>query len=147
MAPVACPKCGHTQSAAEACDRCGVVFARYDPARAEAPSDEAARALWDAAVAAWDDDAKHRGFVQYCTAMGLYSYAAQQYGAARRDEGREARAARELSRLALLAEQALLSTKPTGQTAMVRRVKTALLLFALAVCAAMLLFVISRAAW
>lgn len=144
---VSCPKCGHRQSATEACDRCGVVFARFDPARAEAPSDEAAQALWGAVLAGWEDDAKHRGFIRYCTTMGLYAYAAQQYGNAKRDQAREARASRELGRLVLMAEQALLATKPAGGVSAVKKLKTVLLVIALLFCAAALLIVLPRLPW
>lgn len=139
-----CPKCGHRQRNQESCDRCGLVFALWDPERVKAPTDEAAEALWNAVDQAWDEDARHHAFAQYCSLMGQYAYAAQQYGRAREVEGRHDRAVAEIARLTAIAQSALAATQPKTSAATVRRIKTILLVVAFAVCAAMLAIVASR---
>lgn len=142
--PVTCPKCLFQQQNKESCDRCGLVFERWDPGRAKAPTDEAAEALWGAVEGAWDEDPKHRAFLEYCTAMGLYAYAAQQYGRARADEGRRARAVTEIERLTVLAQAALAASQPKTARISIRRIRAVMVVIALAVSAAMLLFMASR---
>lgn len=142
--PVTCPKCSHKQQNPDSCDRCGLVFANWDPGRAVAPTDEAAEALWNAVDRAWAEDAKHRAFLEYCTTMGLYAYAAQQYGRARGDEGRRARAAGEIERLTVLAQTALAASQPRTARVSIRRIRTVMVVVTLVVSAAMLLFVATR---
>lgn len=139
-----CPKCAHRQRNQEACDRCGLVFERWDPDKAMAPTDEAAEALWASLQQAWDDDKRHRAFTDYCSAMGLYAYAAQQYGRARGDEARRTRAVAEIARLAAVAQAALAASQPKTSAATVRRVKNTILFVAFVVCAALLAVVAAR---
>jgi hypothetical protein len=141
---VTCPKCSHKQQNPGSCDRCGLVFANWDPDRAQAPTDEAAEALWAAVDQGWSEDTKHLAFLEYCTTMGLYAYAAQQYGRTRGDEGRRARAAAEIERLTVLAQAALAASQPRTARASIRRVRTVMVVVTLAVSAAMLLFVATR---
>jgi hypothetical protein len=139
-----CPKCKHRQRNHESCDRCGLVFERWDPDRARAPTDEAAEALWGSVDRAWDDDACHRAFTEYCSLMGLYAYAAQQYGGAREIDGRRERAVSEIARLTAIAQSVLAATQPKTSAATVRRIKTTMLVVAFVVCAALLAIVASR---
>lgn len=78
-----CPKCSHKKNAAgaEACPRCGLVFALWKPD--EAPKvvslDEAAEALWAKAVADWANPAAHDAFLKHCSVMGMLSAAGRRY--------------------------------------------------------------------
>jgi hypothetical protein len=141
---VVCPKCSHRQQNPESCDRCGLVFARWDPDRALAESDEAARALWDAIDRGWDEEARHGAFLEYCTGQGFYAFAAQQYGQARREVARRVRADVQLGRLVLVAEQALAAAQPPDRSGDVRRFKRVVLMVAIVLCVSMLAFVLSR---
>lgn len=141
---VKCPKCSHSQSNQESCDRCGLVFARWDPERAAAPTDEAAEALWGAVEKDWSADGKHRAFGDYCTAMGLYAYAAQQYGRARDDAARRPRATAEIAKLATIAEAALAASQPRSTRWTVRRIRTVMIAVTLVVCVALLLVIATR---
>lgn len=139
-----CPKCSHRQRNAESCDRCGLVFARWDPGKALAPTDEAAEALWAAVEQDWGADGKHRAFLDYCTAMGLFAYAAQQYGRVRADDARRERAAAEIARLGTVAQAALAASQPGSSRWSVRRIRTAMIVVTFVVCVALLLLIATR---
>ena len=141
---VECPKCSHRQRNPESCDRCGLVFALWSPEKAEAPTDEAAEALWGSVEKNWDEERVHRAFVEYCCAIGLYAYAAQQYGRARTVEPRRARAVAEIERLATIAQAALAASQPKTSVAKVRRIKAIMIVLTFVVCAALLLVIARR---
>jgi hypothetical protein len=104
-----CPKCGLRQPRAEACRRCGLVFARWTgEARKEAADGEAAL-LWAACEVTWDDPARHDAFISYCNRSAQFSYAAGRYRAAQAARGPAAEpvASRSLERIEKLALSAL----------------------------------------
>lgn len=77
-----CPKCSHKRkNDADACARCGLVFALWTPAMAAdvAVLGEAGEALWAEAKAAWQDDEKHDAFLKHCSAGGLLAVAGRRY--------------------------------------------------------------------
>lgn len=78
-----CPKCHHGKSAAspQACARCGLVFARWDPRTADvmAELDEQGERLWQDAVQSWQDAAAHDAFLKHCSVAGLLPAAGRRY--------------------------------------------------------------------
>jgi hypothetical protein len=78
-----CPKCAQPRRAdADACARCGLVFARWRPEAAVgvvAPLDEAAEALWGAAVADWANPERHDAFLKHCSLVGQLGAAGRRY--------------------------------------------------------------------
>jgi hypothetical protein len=114
-AEVTCPKCGAGQKASDACRRCGLVFANWDPAKAAGPevSDATeAAALWDRCLEDWDDGARHEAFIEHCRRSGVLALAAARY---RQHEGR-AGAADRLKQIRTLAEQSLVVAPRTDMT-------------------------------
>jgi hypothetical protein len=86
---IACPKCGRSRAdGAEACPRCGLVFANWTPgskldhpavADATTPLDADGLRLWDALVGNWADDAGHDAFLKHCATAGCLAAAGRQY--------------------------------------------------------------------
>jgi hypothetical protein len=75
-----CPKCGRRQPRGDACRQCGLVFARWDPARAAATTgDEEARRRYALAEAAWSEPSVHEAFIEHCVRTGQLPYAARCY--------------------------------------------------------------------
>ena len=77
-----CPKCGQARpDGAEACARCGLVYANWNPELAAeiVKLDEAGEALWAAVQAAWDDTGRHDAFVKHCSQAGLLAAAGRCY--------------------------------------------------------------------
>ena len=103
-----CPKCGHPRGGAEACSRCGLVFARWD---ALTPEDDPPHLVtaWQALETRWEDDDAHRRFVDRCLAEGALAFAARRYRS-RDDET----ARRQLTTLTTIAVQTLrgVTTRP-----------------------------------
>jgi hypothetical protein len=114
--PLVCPKCGQGQPPAEACRRCGLVFARWKGQDSWAPAPEQAAAvadvmrLWADVEARWSDAAAHEAFLTACSRASLYAFAAARYRGAQATRGAAAEpAARDaLARVAKMAEAALL---------------------------------------
>ncbi|MCB9549299.1 MAG: hypothetical protein H6706_26140 [Myxococcales bacterium] len=83
---VTCPKCGHHQDDAEACHRCGLLFALAasgqvvlsDPL-AGRPEAEGLRARWADLAGRLDDEAGHRAFIELCAAANALEFAGQCY--------------------------------------------------------------------
>jgi hypothetical protein len=99
-----CPKCGTPKRDEESCPRCGVVFAKFDPAALELDVPEAIRALWLHVEAGWEDRARHALFTEKALAAGAAAYAASKY----RERGAgDPIAAEQLARLSSRLEQAL----------------------------------------
>ena len=102
-----CPKCGEVQPEADACRRCGLVFARWQGGAVAAADDvdaEAAR-LWATCEAAWDEPSRHDAFIAFCQQRAQLPLAAARYrtaGLARgADDAMVTRALARLSKLAL----------------------------------------------
>lgn len=116
--PTTCPKCGEGQPKAEACRRCGLIFAKWRGveglADASAPRVDDARegaALWAACEAAWEDGAAHDRFLVHVQRTSAYAYAAARYRAAQAQRGgADPVAAERLKRVRAMAEAALLAT-------------------------------------
>jgi hypothetical protein len=75
---IVCPKCGHSQEKGEACHRCGLMFARWDPANQPAPPLQAEN-LWAEIERQPHDVDLHEQFVQACHAADRLDYATRQY--------------------------------------------------------------------
>lgn len=101
-----CPKCGDEQKDAEACRRCGLIIANWNPdAAGEMSIGEAqeAAALWAACLEAWDEGKRHDLFIEHCRKAGVLAYAAGRY----RQSGDREGAAERLKQIRVLAEHTL----------------------------------------
>lgn len=85
---VECPKCGHRQPpGADACHRCGLMFAYAATGRARLPGDPldghpaaaSIRARWQALAADLDDTRAHHDFIRMCAESDLLEFAGQSY--------------------------------------------------------------------
>ena len=82
-----CPKCGHAQSDAKACHRCGLDFERARSGRAVFPADPLTghplRAVlterWAALSKTLDDTHAHHAFIELCAAQDALDFAGQAY--------------------------------------------------------------------
>lgn len=78
-----CPKCHHAKVSVtqEACPRCGLVFALWDPSQTPSvlPLDPQAEALWASAVSAWQTPDTHDAFLKHCSVAGLLPAAGRRY--------------------------------------------------------------------
>jgi hypothetical protein len=78
-----CPKCSARRSPdAEACARCGLTFALWNPAPDAPPPaqlDERGEALWGEALAAWETGDKHEAFLRHCAMSGALAIAGRRY--------------------------------------------------------------------
>ena len=99
-----CPKCGEGQREAEACRKCGLVIARWDPERAEAEFGDVreARELWAAVEAEWGNGELHEAFIEHCRKTDALPFAAWRY----RQRGAQDR----LAQIRKIAEQVLVIT-------------------------------------
>jgi hypothetical protein len=84
-----CPKCSEMQPRAEACRKCGLVFAKWRGpevlADTDDPSLEGAReaaALFALCEEAWTDASRHDAFVAHCRRTEAFGFAAARYRAA-----------------------------------------------------------------
>lgn len=99
-----CPKC-HTPRSGDSCPKCGVVFAKFDPALLEQGVNEEIRRLWDEVEADWEDRARHAVFVERSLIAGAAGWAAGRY---RRRGADDPLARDQLARIAARSEQLLL---------------------------------------
>ncbi|MEZ4431413.1 MAG: hypothetical protein R3F65_03295 [bacterium] len=85
---VECPKCAHRQPpGADACHRCGLMFAYAATGRARLPGDPldghpaaaSIRARWQALAADLDDARGHHDFIRMCAESELLEFAGQSY--------------------------------------------------------------------
>ena len=108
-----CPKCGAARRG-EACQRCGLVFARWKGEASERAEAGEAAALWAACEADWDDPARHDAFLACCQRTAQFPFAAARYRAARASRGAAAEpaASRALERIEKLALTALQLSSP-----------------------------------
>jgi hypothetical protein len=75
----ACPKCSRRreEETTNACARCGLVFAYWNPEKAAQviKLDEKAEAMWTNVRRSWRDESKHDAFLKYCSMAGLLAAA------------------------------------------------------------------------
>jgi hypothetical protein len=107
-----CPKCG-TPKDGDACPRCGLVFAKFNPELLDQDVPEAIEALWRNVQERWDDRARHALFVERALAAGSLGYAARCY----RAQGDDAVAEAQLRRI----EERLQQVMAASQTGRPRR--------------------------
>jgi hypothetical protein len=124
-----CPKCGSPRKDANACPRCGVVFARFDAAAIDADVPEELKALWAHVEAGWGERARHALFTEHAIAAGHAAFAAARYRARGADDHT---ASEQLDRITSRLEQALAQTALAdgSRAADPPRKKAALLLLA-----------------
>ncbi len=113
-----CPKCSHKKAnaAQDACVRCGLVFALWNPDQAPmvVPLDPHAEALWLSVTQAWDSTAAHDAFLKHCSVAGLLPAAGRRYRE-RLDENPNDGVAQQMQKRVLAMATALLgvpATKP-----------------------------------
>jgi hypothetical protein len=79
----ACPKCSRRreEETTNACSRCGLVFAFWNPDKAAQviKLDEKAEAMWTAVRRSWRDESKHDAFLKYCSMAGQLAAAGRCY--------------------------------------------------------------------
>ena len=97
-----CPKCAEPTGDRDACRRCGLVFALWNPEAAALPDVAESAELWARVEAAWDSEEAHDAFIEHCRKAGALAVAASRY----RSRGAEAR----LAQIRSLAEQTLAAT-------------------------------------
>jgi hypothetical protein len=110
-----CPKCGRPrQTGAEACSRCGLVFARWAPDKAPevVPLDEKGARLWAELRDAWSDEALHDGFVKHCSAAGRLPAAGRMYRACLDRDPSDPLAAKMQARIVGMATALMTPTQP-----------------------------------
>jgi hypothetical protein len=76
--------------------------------------------LWNEVDGAWDDEAAHGRFLEYCQRTEQLGEAAARYAAARSDEGRRPLAQKRLDAIAILATSTLLASKRDTRPALPR---------------------------
>jgi hypothetical protein len=78
-----CPKCSQKKAAPtqEACVRCGLVFALWNPDNAPkvVALDEGAETLWSAVAKNWSDVEAHDAFLKYCSVASMLPAAGRRY--------------------------------------------------------------------
>jgi hypothetical protein len=77
-----CPKCGRKRLAdAEACPRCGLVFALWkeDPSFVQAKLGDRGEELWKNLAENWSNTAEHEEFLKHCLQQGSLAAAGRLY--------------------------------------------------------------------
>jgi len=77
-----CPKCGKKRlPEAEACPRCGLVFALWKEENSPGlvPLDSRGAELWQEAQGHWSDSARHEEFLKHCLQAGTLAAAGRLY--------------------------------------------------------------------
>lgn len=107
VAEATCPKCGAARSDAEACARCGLSAAHADSYTAKRDAEVPARmvAVWDDAVARWNEPAAHDAVVAAAADLSCFAWVAARYRERDREGDEIARA--QLARIARATEAAL----------------------------------------
>jgi hypothetical protein len=106
-------------------------------------TDPAVDALWKKALDAWDDDARHGAFIEYCQATGQLLEAAVRYRGMAGDHARGPSAQKRLGGIAVLALAALETARAPERSSLANFTKVAAILLFLAGSAA-LLFALNR---
>jgi hypothetical protein len=75
---VTCPKCGNGQKNPIACDRCGLVFSKFDESELPPDPPEGVN-LWLRLQDNMQDQELHETFIATCVAIDRQDYAARQY--------------------------------------------------------------------
>ena len=100
-----CPKCDAPNTGAS-CSKCGLVFAKFDPAVLEEGATDEIRALWAEVEADWTDESKHAVFVERALIAGAGPFATSCY----RRKGTDPVAQKNLGQIANRLEQMLLAS-------------------------------------
>ncbi len=116
----ACPKCEEpTRSGARACTRCGLAVSKFGKftgaSSAQAP--ELLRTLWSACERSWRDSGAHQRFLHAASEHDSYTFAAQQYRRAVRNDPNDEIARRGLEQLSSMVTARALATSPPGAAA------------------------------
>lgn len=101
----------------------------------DSPRDVVLDALWTGVVNGWDDDDRHRKFLDHARETGALMEAARRYGSLRDDEERGESARKRLAAIALLATNELYATKTPAPA---RKIPSWVVAVAATVCAALL---------
>jgi hypothetical protein len=115
-----CPKCGRARAdGADACARCGLVFARWTTKLHRAVDrslDPESEILWVALLETWGDDARHDAFVKHCVRVGRLQNAGMRYRERLDADPNDATAARMQARIVGMATAALLPMRTEPST-------------------------------
>lgn len=81
--PFSCPKCGSAYAGGESeCVKCGVIFQKFFtrlPVRSDFSSSKELKALWDAVILEYENEDRHRQFIQYGQGDGNLGYVLRKY--------------------------------------------------------------------
>lgn len=119
----ACPKCGKkTDGEAEACARCGLVFALWNPEGAAAPVrlDAAGEELWRKVQENWSDSAGHEAFLRHCLQTDSLAAAGRLYRCRLDENPKDVLAAQMQSQVLAKASLGLSLNKSEPRTALTR---------------------------
>ena len=73
-----CPKC-QTEKSGDSCDKCGLVFDKYNPELAQRGVPDHVVELWNNTEANWQDKAAHALFVEQALISDAAGYVASCY--------------------------------------------------------------------
>jgi len=131
-----CPKCGkRREPEAEACSRCGLIFAFWKEPDTPAlvPLDARGTELWQKAQEHWSDSARHEEFLKYCLQVNTLAAAGRLYRERLDENPRDAMAAQMQSQVLAKAALSLSLHKSQPRQPMTRtRLFWAILLVAMA---------------
>jgi hypothetical protein len=119
----ACPKCGKKRAAdAEACPRCGLVFALWKPDDSSSlvQLDEAGEALWRTLKENWSNSAGHEDFLRHCLQTETLAAAGRLYRERLDENPKDALAAQMQSQVLAKASLGLSLYKSQPRTAVTR---------------------------
>lgn len=119
----ACPKCGKRRAGdANACPRCGLVFARWqaEGAAALVRLDAAGEELWRKVEEHWSDSAGHETFLKHCLQTDTLAAAGRLYRERLDENPRDVLAAQMQNQVLAKASLALSLNKSEPRTAVTR---------------------------
>lgn len=149
LVPVAeamtCPKCGEVQRKSDACRRCGLIIARWNPDSAASDPElgdaREAAALWKLVDENWSDLARHEAFIEHCRRSGVLAFAAARY----RQSAARPGSAERLAQIRVVAEQSLAAVPRAAPAAKRSNLRTVLLAAVVAVLLVLIWVLISSA--